>query len=410
MVNPPTSAKDLAAAIARIALDAFLASGRALDFRPRQAPKISILILLCNRAEITLSCLQSLALGYNETPYELILVDNGSTDRTAALLDRIEGATVLRNAANRGFPAGVNQAAELAVGEYLLLLNNDTEVLGRSIDTAADCLDRNPDIGMVGGKVVLLDGTLQEAGCGLWQNGWSYQYARGTAPDDPSAAFERDVDYCSAAFLMTRRAAFNALGGFDEIFSPGYFEDVDLSLRFRRLGWRVRYLPDIVLLHYENATSATLVGVLELAQRNHRTFFARHADWLAEQPDSARRENLLLARRADDTALNVLYVPEGFANLGPFVRTLEALDVLVTVGFPNGAIGRESVPRTAEVVSLNSMEDFERLLADRPGYFDLALFDTEPAPQLAAVLLARGVRWAIRRGNQFQFARGTVAS
>ena len=397
-MNPPPTPRDVTATIARVGLDAFLRSGCKLDFRPRTTPKVSIVMLLCNRAEVTLACLRSLAFGLNTTPFELILVDNGSTDKTGAMLDQIEGATIIRNPQNVGYPMGVNQGVAQASGEYLLLLNNDTEVLGRSIDAAVECLDTNASVGMVGGRVVLLDGTLQEAGCVIWRDGWPGQFARGWSPDDPAVMFERDVDYCSAAFMMTRRQLFVQSGGFDEVFSPGYFEDPDFSVRLRRAGWRARYLPDIVILHYENATSSSLFNVKELSRRNHRLFCARHADWLENQPPCGLLP-MLHHRRADDIGLNVLVVGAS-STTERTVLALESLGAMVTVAMNDA--GSVRLPRTVEVVPVASRADLERLLMMRMGYYQFALCDGDPPADLRALLLSAKLNLAQREGSEFR--------
>ncbi|MCZ2340793.1 MAG: glycosyltransferase family 2 protein [Bacteroidales bacterium] len=402
------TAKELATAVARVQLECFLASGQRLDFHPRGEPRISILMLVCNRAEVTLACLQSLLSGANVTPFELILVDNGSTDRTATLLEQVDGAIILTNATNVGYPIGVNQAAARARGEYLLLLNNDTEVLGRSLDTAVEYLDQNDTVGMVGGRIVLLDGTLQEAGCAIRGDGWPLPIAREKPADDPNALFVRTVDYCSGAFLMIRRAAFEAVGRLDEVYSPGYFEDPDLALRLRRLGYSAVYHPGITILHYENATSQRLFSISELVQRNHAVFQARYADWLQEQP-SPPHWCPYRNRRADDTAVNVLIFPGPNDPVGPgqLVRILERLDAMPTVLLPHDATAAahllEQLPNTVERVPLDTAQELEELLDERPGYFDLALTWGELAEELRTVLTRRTLRQARWQDGQFRF-------
>jgi GT2 family glycosyltransferase len=161
-------------------------------------------------------------------------------------------------------------------------------VLGRGIDVAADFLDQHPDVGAVGGKILLLDGTLQEAGVTIFRDGWTEQHGRGGAPDDPAYDFQRDVAYCSGVFLMTPRELFDRLGGLAEAFSPGYFEDPDYCIRVWKAGRRVVYLPDVAIVHYENGTSSALSDLTGLVQRNHRLFVARNAAWLRSCPARAR--------------------------------------------------------------------------------------------------------------------------
>ena len=158
---------------------------------------------------------------------EVIVIDNASTDETPRLLDRVQGARVVRNSANVHFLLAVNQAARLARGDYLLLLNNDAQLQPGSLDAALATLESSPDIGAVGGRIILLDGMLQEAGSIIWRDGSCLGYGRNDDPFAPMYMFRRDVDYCSGAFLLTPRAIWEQLDGFDEAFAP------DLSRRLR---------------------------------------------------------------------------------------------------------------------------------------------------------------------------------
>jgi len=265
---------------ARLALDAFLAGGARLSFSEFEAPAVSIILVLHDRAELTLSCLSSL----RASPFqglEIILVDNGSTDATGRLLDRLEGVKVLRNQNNRGYTVAVNQGAAVGRGSYLLLLNNDTQLLGDCLGVARRFLDAHPDVGGVGGKVILPDGTLQEAGAVIGHDGYTSGYGRGRSPDDPACAIVRDVDYCSAVFLMTPRDTFFALGGLDERFNPGYYEDADYCLRLWQVGRRVVYHPQVALLHYESASSKDPQQPRALCAHNRIYFLERHGRWLS---------------------------------------------------------------------------------------------------------------------------------
>ena len=152
-------------------LEQFLIEERALNLPKTDAPNISIIIVLYNRVDLTLQCIQSvIAQPYDN--YEVIVVDNGSTDQTGYVLKRLCGnANVIYNSENRGFLDACNQGAEKARGQKLLFLNNDTIVLGNSIGLAAEILESSDDIGAVGGRLILPDGTLQEAGSFVEKNG-----------------------------------------------------------------------------------------------------------------------------------------------------------------------------------------------------------------------------------------------
>jgi O-antigen biosynthesis protein len=408
-VTAPTP-KDLAVSLARTALRSFLDTGCHLDCAPSAPPEVSVLLLLCNRAELTLGCLQTLALRLNQVPFEIVVIDNGSTDDTRQLLERVSGLKVVRNEANLGYPRAVNQAARLAAGKFLLLLNNDTQVLGRGIDVAAAYLEANPDVGAVGGKVILLDGALQEAGCTIWRNGWTCQYGRHQAPDGPAYDFQREVDYCSGAFLMTPRELFASFGGLDEAFSPGYFEDLDYCLRLWQAGRRVVYLPDAAILHYENGTSSTLSNFMELVQRNHALFTSKWAEWLSNRPTATWPS--VLARTANNFRFTVLLLGDdlveglsaerAFSALHEWIARIEALDGFVTLGLAaeNAARLRPLLRRLPRTTELFYPEKAEQSLTSLAANYDLVV-----AGDVAALgpLVARSSvspRCAIRRDGR----------
>lgn len=119
-------------------------------------------------------------------------------------------------------------------------------------------------MGAVGGRIVLPDGTLQEAGSIIWSDGSCLGYGRGRNPEDGEFLFQRDVDYCSGAFLLTPRELFEEMGRFDTAFSPAYYEETDYCVRIWKSGRRIIYNPDVVIDHYEFASSATTSDAIEL--------------------------------------------------------------------------------------------------------------------------------------------------
>ncbi|MBR0679527.1 glycosyltransferase [Roseomonas eburnea] len=256
-------------------LSAFLVDGSRLVFPTRAAPRVSVILVLFNQAEFTFHCLQSL-LREAEAGIEVIILDNGSTDATGALLDRLDGVRVIRSPENLHFLRGVNRAAQDAQGEHILLLNNDTRVAPGAIAAAVARLDAEPDLGAVGGPIVLLDGTLQEAGSIIFRDGACMGYGRGRDPGEAEFQFRRDVDYCSGAFLMVRRSLFERLGGFDEAFAPAYYEETDLCMRIRAAGFRVGYEPKARITHVEFGSSASSQTALALQARHRDIFVQRH--------------------------------------------------------------------------------------------------------------------------------------
>jgi len=322
--------KEIFTEIYKTQLQSFLASGAILQLPHSDTPEVSVILVLFNRAELTLACLRSVAENYSER-IEIILVDNNSQDETPLLLDRLRGAIIIRNSENRNFLLAVNQAAAEANGEYLLLLNNDAQVLPGTLRSSLNTIRSSPDIGAVGGRVILFDGTLQEAGSIIWKDGSCLGYGRGDNPLAPMYSFQRDVDYCSGAFLLTPRRIWLELGGFDERFKPAYYEETDYCTRLWECGLRVVYDPNSVLLHYEFASSASAVQATELQRDHQRIFAAQHQSLLAKHfaPDL---NSLLPARMKDAGRKRVLFiddrVPHTWLGSG-FPRSRSTLQSLV---------------------------------------------------------------------------------
>jgi len=147
------------------------------------------------------------------------------------------------------------QGAEVARATYLFFLNNDTLLEPHAMSAALANFSRSDAVGAVGGKILLADGRLQEAGSIVWSDGSALGYGRSDDAALPAYEFRRPVDYCSGAFLFTPRSLFFKLGGFKEEFAPAYYEDTDYCMRVWNHGLRVIYEPCSVIRHFESASS-----------------------------------------------------------------------------------------------------------------------------------------------------------
>ena len=317
----------------RAQLHTFLSSEAPLDLPSSNNPQISIVVVLYNRAELTLHCLRSIVEQGFES-LEIIIIDNASTDETPQMLDRLQGARIIHNNENRHFLLAVNQAAREARGEYILILNSDTQLMPGALASALNTIRAAPDIGAVGGRLILLDWTLQEAGSIVWRDGSCLGYGRGDTPFAPMYMFRRDVDYCSAAFLMTSRAVWERLGGFDERYKPAYYEDSDYCARLWENGLRVVYDPNAVILHYEFGSSTKVAKAIDLQREHQKIFTSRHQAWLSSH--QAADPAAMLPARMRNAGKRVLFIEDRVPHpsLGSgFPRTRCILMSLIKQGY-----------------------------------------------------------------------------
>jgi GT2 family glycosyltransferase/glycosyltransferase involved in cell wall biosynthesis len=249
-------------------------------------PRASIVIPVHGQLEATLRCLRALAASGDAAAFELIVVDDASPDDTPRVLADLEGLRFLRLPSNQGFIAACNAGAELARGEFVVLLNNDTLPQPGWLDALLATFDAHPDTGVAGAMLLYPDGRLQEAGGIVHADGEAANYGRGEDPDDPRFGFVREADYVSGAALAIPRALWHRLGGLDAHFAPAYYEDTDLGMRVRGAGLRVRYQPEARVVHLEGASAGTdpSRGMKAWQPVNQRRFAARWARELQAQP------------------------------------------------------------------------------------------------------------------------------
>ena len=267
---------------AKADLKQFFASDQTLKFPTLDHPALTVVLVFYNQAQLSLLCLRSL-LEFADVSFRLIIVDNNSSDETPKLLEHIENAHIIRNQENFGFVRAVNQAAEQVKTEYLLLLNNDAVIEEATLSTAINTLKSDSSIGAVGAKIKLLDGSLQEAGSIIWNDGACLGYGRGQDPMQPEFMFQRDVDYCSGAFLLFRCDEFHKLGAFDEAFAPAYYEESDFCIRLQKRGKRIIYNPRVNITHYEFASSGGMEGASKLQLKHQQILCDKHPEYLSNK-------------------------------------------------------------------------------------------------------------------------------
>ncbi|HMS85141.1 MAG TPA: glycosyltransferase [Nitrospira sp.] len=216
---------------------------------------VSIVIPVWNKLELTEKCLSKLAEVTEGIEYEVIVVDNHSTDGTAEFLSRLGGdVRIITNEDNLGFAKACNQGAAVARGKYLVFLNNDTIPLCGWLKELVAEAEADPKVGIVGSKLLYADGTIQHAGVLFMRSRVAPYHRYRLAPADLPAVNRRcELQCVTAACMLVRREYFEEAGGFDEGFRNS-FEDVDLCLKIRNKGYRVVYQPRSVLYHLESQT------------------------------------------------------------------------------------------------------------------------------------------------------------
>jgi GT2 family glycosyltransferase len=234
----------------------------------------SIVIPTWNGARFLPTCLDSLRAQAGRD-FEIIVVDNGSTDDTAEVLARYPEVRVVALPVNLGFAAGVNAGIAAAAADVVVLLNNDTEADPAWLGALLSGLDAAPGAGMAASKLRLFDqrDRLHNTGDCVDLAGWPSN--RGAWElDDGQWDGDRQVFGPCAAAAAYRRPLLEAVGVFEERFGS-YLEDVDLAWRARLAGWDCVYVPDAVVYHHVSATGGGPIASY-LVARNRFWLLARN--------------------------------------------------------------------------------------------------------------------------------------
>ncbi|MBN2006001.1 MAG: glycosyltransferase [Anaerolineae bacterium] len=217
--------------------------------------RASLIILVWNGKPYLEACLDAV-LAQEYPGFEVIVVDNASTDGSADwVAEHYPQVRLIRNAINLGFAGGNNVGLAAAAGDVLALLNQDTMVQPGWLAALVEALQTYPGAGVAGAKILDMDGrVLQHAGGHIRRPlalGWHYGHGEIDSEqwDEP-----REVEFVTGASLAMKREVYAKIGGLDESFFPGYFEDVDFCYRARAAGFAVWYAPQARMLHHESAS------------------------------------------------------------------------------------------------------------------------------------------------------------
>ena len=263
-------------------------------------PLVSIIVPMFNHIDHTILCLASFDRNKPPFPFEVIVVDDCSTELAELGLKPRPWLRVVRNAVNLGFIGACNRGAMEARGVYFHFLNNDTEIAPRAVEELVYTLLQNPDIGLVGSKLIYPDGRLQEAGGIIWNDGSGWNWGRGHDPKLAPYSYLRPVDYVSGASILLAADLYRDIGGFDSYYEPAYYEDTDLAFKVRNVGLKVAVQPLSRVIHHEGVSSGTDLtqGVKAHQVTNQIKFHARWARVLAHHGEPGVAPDLAKDRYA----------------------------------------------------------------------------------------------------------------
>jgi GT2 family glycosyltransferase len=229
---------------------------------------ISVVIVNWNRRDLLRACLQSLCT-QTGVAFEVIVVDNGSSDGSAEMAEREFRANVIRNSENRGFCAANNQGIGAAAGQFVALLNNDAEADPGWLLALWRACSSAPDVGMAASKILVWEDPrrIDKVGHLIFPDGQNRGRGSG-AEDRGQYDREEEVLWPDGSAALYRKEMLDEIGGFDEDFFA-YGDDAELGLRARIAGWRCIYTPQAVVRHHRSATlGKDSTRRLELIERN----------------------------------------------------------------------------------------------------------------------------------------------
>lgn len=249
---------------------------------------LSIIIVNYNTCKLTCDAIQSILRSDTSYSYEIIVVDNHSSDDSMEIIPRsFPEVTLIGNTENVGFARANNQAIRISCGRYILLLNSDTVIQEDTLQVMVSFMDQHPEVGASGCKVVLPDGRLDKA-CrrGFPTPAASFYYLSGLSRLFPKSALFNQyqlthldpddsypVDCLVGAFMIVRRETIEQVGLLDEDFFM-YGEDVDWCYRMKQAGWGIYYYPQTSIIHYKGASSRR--KPLKIIYEFHRAMYLFH--------------------------------------------------------------------------------------------------------------------------------------
>jgi len=368
----------------------------------------SVVIPAWNGEDFLADCLRSLR-EHTSVDYEIIVVDNGSRDRTAQIAREWSGTRIISNVTNRGFARAVNQGIETACGEVVFLLNQDTVVISDCLGFVLQRMTSGPQVGIVGCKLLSSTGDIQHTGGRIVEPLFESEHL---CEDN----LRPDIDYVTGAAMAIRQSCICEVGLFDEGFFPAYSEDVDYCLRARARGWEIAYEPRATLLHYESQSQGAdrdFLATLQ-TQRLRLMFKHRSSEWVyrhylpaeLERVGSSSTVNWLvaLARACLAVSCEINTLVDWRRGFYPDHSDVGATETLLSVLFEIRRAARSQIAELSLGISLDEcLDELEDLLPPAD------LMKESKVPVLGPLLdritsLRRLARWSVTRQRAYDVA------
>jgi GT2 family glycosyltransferase/glycosyltransferase involved in cell wall biosynthesis len=308
---------------------------RGFGLRTSNEPIVSIIIPVHNKYHLTLQCLRALQINTDTTPYEVIVINDASNDWTKTALANIRGIRVINIQDNLGYLRATNLGISTSRGKYAALLNNDTIPISGWLDRLVDELESDSQIGIAGAKLLYPNMQVQELGSQIFNDGSGWNLGKYTDHFLPEHSFTREVDYVSAAAILVRADFLAKTNGFDELYAPAYYEDVDLAMQARKNGFKVVAVHDSFVIHIEGGSHGanTAQGIKQYQVLNKAKFVEK---WSAElQSHWDPKEGPRLESKRESKGIIVIYdsqIPQGLRDAGS-QRATQIAKSLSDLGF-----------------------------------------------------------------------------
>ena len=254
---------------------------------------VSVVIVSYNTREILRNCLQALFENSKGIAIEVFVVDNNSYDSSADMVKNdFPSVRLIANHQNLGFAAANNQAFVLAQGSYIFLLNPDAYIKPLSIEHCIAFMDRMPQCGLCGGKIISPAGSLEPSARrfpSALSKLLTLSGLRGKFPQSPIINYHEfggfahdqpmEVDWVPGTFTIVRKKMLDEIGTFDERFYI-YYEETDLCMRAKKAGWKIYFIPDAEVMHIGGASSKTRKDKTFDNKASQVLIFRMRSEWL----------------------------------------------------------------------------------------------------------------------------------